>query len=92
MNLALAAMPRWKFVRRMFDKHQSKAIKFANLRHDPRSPRLRIASKVGFKCRIFTGERSCMLAVLPAIGVDFAEGRFTKRGLVPPTDHVDFAN
>ena len=50
-----------------------------------------LASAVGFKYRIFIGERSYMLAVLPAIQAAQAivEGRFARRGLLPPTEHVD---
>jgi hypothetical protein len=92
MNLALAAVPRWKFVRRMMEKHQSKAIAFARTFGTTHGVLgYEIASKVGFKYRIFTGDKSYMLAVLPAIlaATAIANGRFTKRGLVPPTDHVD---
>jgi hypothetical protein len=92
MNLALAAVPRWQFMRRMFEKHQSKAIAFAKAFGTTHGVLgYEIASKVGFKYRIFTGDKSYMLAVLPAIlaSKSIAEGRFTRRGLVPPTDHVE---
>jgi len=93
MNLALAAVPRWAFARRMMEKFQSKAIAFAKTVGTTHGVLgYEIASKVGFKYRIFTGDTSYMLAVLPAIvaAISIAEGRFTKRGLVPPTDHVEY--
>jgi uncharacterized protein with GYD domain len=92
MNLALAAVPRWQFMRRMLEKHQSKAIALAKALGTTHGVLgYEIASKVGFKYRIFTGDKSYMLAVLPAIlaSKSIAEGRFTRRGLVPPTDHVE---
>jgi hypothetical protein len=92
MNLALAAVPRWKFARRMMEKYQSKALAFARTFGTTHGVlAYEIASKVGFKYRIFTGNKSYMLAVLPAIlaATAIADGRFTRRGLVPPTDHVE---
>ena len=94
MNLALAAVPRWAFARRMMEKFQSQAIVFAKTVGTTHGVLgYEIASKAGFKYRIFTGDRSYMLAVLPAIlaAVSIAEGKFTKRGLVPPTDHVEYS-
>ena len=68
MNLALAAVPRWQFARRMMEKFQSKALGFAKTFGTTHGVLgYEIASKVGFKYRIFTGDRSYMLAVLPAI-------------------------
>ena len=93
MNLTLAAASRWKSVRRMMDKFQSQMIAFTRAFGTTHGVLgYEIASKAGFKYRIFTGERSYMLAVLPAIlaTISIAEGRFTKRGLVPPTDHVEY--
>ncbi len=92
MNLALAAVPRWQFARRMMEKFQSKAIAIAKTLGTTHGVLgYEIASKAGFKYRIFTGDKSYMLAVLPAIlaATSIAEGRFTRRGLVPPTDHVE---
>jgi len=92
MNLALAAAARWKFARRMMDKYQNKVISLAHAVGTTHGVlAYEMASKVGFKYRIFVGDRSFMLAVLPAVqaAVSIAEGRFTKRGLVPPTDHVE---
>jgi hypothetical protein len=92
MNLALAAVPRWQFARRMFDKFRDKSIAIAKTIGTTHGVlAYEISSKVGFKYRIFTGERSYMLAVLPAIqaAIAIAEGKFTKRGLVPPTEHVE---
>lgn len=93
MNLALAASARWQYARRMMEKFQSKAIGFAKTFGTTHGVLgYEIASKVGFKYRIFTGEKSYMLAVLPAIlaSISIAEGRFAKRGVVPPTDHVEY--
>ncbi|MDQ6800486.1 MAG: saccharopine dehydrogenase NADP-binding domain-containing protein [Acidobacteriota bacterium] len=92
MNLALAAVPRWQFARRMMEKFQKQAVAFAKAVGTTHGVLgYEIASKAGFKYRVFTGDKSYMLAVLPAIlaAVSIAEGRFTRRGLVPPTDHVD---
>jgi len=92
MNLALAATARWAFARRFMEKHQKKAIAVAHAVGTTHGVlAYEIASKAGFKYRIFVGDRSYMLAVLPAIqaAIAIAQGQFTKRGLVPPTDHVE---
>ncbi len=51
-----------------------------------------ISSPLRQKHQIFTGEKSYMLAVIPAIEAAqaIAGGRFPHRGIVPPTDHVDY--
>ena len=50
-----------------------------------------IAGAAGRKHVVFTGANTHMVAVIPAIEAAraIAEGRFTQRGLIPPTAHVD---
>lgn len=52
-----------------------------------------IASTLRHRQQIFTGDRSWLLAVLPAVhaATAIAGGRFPHRGIVPPTEHVDSA-
>ncbi|MGZ4808101.1 MAG: hypothetical protein ACXV7D_02125, partial [Thermoanaerobaculia bacterium] len=42
---------------------------------------------------VFTGERTFMLAVIPAVeaALAIASGKFAHRGVVPPTEHLDDA-
>ena len=49
-----------------------------------------IGSALRRRQRIFIGENSYMLAVIPVIeaAMAIAAGRFPHRGLVPPTEHL----
>jgi hypothetical protein len=92
MNIVLMAAARWPGVAPLVDLFQSTTLGIAR-RFGTRSGVLayELASAVGFKYRIFIGEKSYMLAVLPAIQAAQAivEGRLSRRGLLPPTEHVD---
>ena len=46
---------------------------------------------MGNKYRIFSGEKSYLLAVIPAIhaAIAIAEGRFSRRGVVAATEQVE---
>ena len=87
MNILL----RLKKVRDLIARHQSKIIKVANLIGPKRGI---LAYDIGSahrrRQRIFIGENSYMLAVIPAIeaAIAIAAGRFPHRGLVPPTEHL----
>lgn len=87
MNILL----RLKQMRDLASKHQVKLIKFARL-IGPKQGILAfdIASALRRRQRIFIGENSYMLAVIPAIeaAIAIANGRFAPRGLVPPTEHL----
>jgi hypothetical protein len=87
MNLLL----RLKKVRDLAAQHQSRVIKLAN-RIGPKRGILAydIGSAQRRRQRIFIGENSYMLAVIPAIeaAIAIAAGRFPHRGLVPPTEHL----
>jgi hypothetical protein len=92
MNLFLLAAAYYPAFREFIERNQSTAISIAH-RIGPSNGALayELASTIGYKYRIFTGAKSYMLAVLPAIlaAQAIAEGRLTRRGLVPPTEHVD---
>ena len=92
MNSMLAAARRFPFARRLLDRYRNKAIALAQTIGTTHGVlAYEIASKSGYKYRIFTGEKSYMLAVLPAIqaALAIAEGKFVSRGVVPPTEQVD---
>jgi hypothetical protein len=91
-NALLKLSALWPGLRRMLEQNQPTAIQIAR----------RIGPKVGVlayeisaplmqKYVIFTGEKSYLLAVLPAVqaAIAIANGRFSPRGVVPPTEHVD---
>jgi hypothetical protein len=92
MNLLLLAAPVMPIVKEFVGRHEARAIRLAH-RIGVKSGVLayELASTVGYKYRIFIGERSYLLAVIPAVlaAVSIAEGKFPRRGLVPPTEHVD---
>jgi hypothetical protein len=92
MNLVLLAAPRWPAVSRLIERHQSTVIGLSQrIGRTTGVLAYELASAIGYKYRIFTGQKSYMLAVLPAIlaAQAIAEGRFASRGVVPPTEHVD---
>jgi hypothetical protein len=92
MNLLLLAAPVMPIVKEFVGRHEARAIRLAH-RIGVKSGVLayELASTVGYKYRIFIGERSYLLAVIPAVlaAVSIAEGKFPRRGLVPPAEHVD---
>jgi hypothetical protein len=92
MNLVLLAAARWPAIPRLIERYQSTALGIAHrIGRTSGVLAYELASTAGYKYRIFTGEKSYMLAVIPAIqaALAMAEGRFAGRGLVPPTEHVD---
>ena len=86
------ALIQFAFVREMIGRYQSQALKIAR-RIGPTSGILgyEVSSTLRHRQQVFTGERSHMLAVLPAIlaATAIAGGRFPHRGLVPPDKHVE---
>ena len=86
------ALIQFAFVREMIGRYQSQALKIAR-RIGPASGILgyEVSSTLRHRQQVFTGERSHMLAVLPAIlaATAIAGGRFPHRGLVPPDKHVE---
>jgi hypothetical protein len=91
-NLLLYGAARWPAMRQFLERHESLALGIARTISLKRGVlAYEISTAAGFKYRIFTGAKSYMLAVIPAIqaAVAIAEGRFSRRGLVPPTEHVD---
>lgn len=81
-----------KPVRRLIERFQSRVLGIVR-RIGPTTGVLayEIALPIGHKHRIFFGEKSFMLAVLPAVlaATSIAGGHFPHRGVVPPTEHVD---
>ena len=92
-SLANALMP-FAWFRRFAEQHIERAMTIAHkigetqgiLAYD-------IAATTRRKQFVFTGEKSYMLAVIPAIEAALAitSGRFAHRGVVPPTQHLDDA-
>ena len=83
---------RFKFVRGLLERFQSKALKLAHRIGETRGVLgFEVTATLRHKQLIFAGEKSYLLAVLPAVfaATAIAEGRFAPRGLVAPTDHVD---
>ena len=80
--------------RKQIAKHQSRALSIAR-KIGPRKGlvRIEISSAIRKRSQTFYGERSYMLAVLPAAlaATAIAAGQFPHRGIVPPTAHVDRA-
>ena len=80
------------WIRRQMQKHQEQAMKIAKKIGAKRGTvRIEIASTLRFRTQTFTGERSYMMAVLPAIlaATAISAGQFAPRGIVAPTQHVD---
>jgi NAD(P)-dependent dehydrogenase (short-subunit alcohol dehydrogenase family) len=91
-NLLLYGAARWGALRQFLERHESLALGIGRIIGLKKGVlAYEISTAAGFKYRIFTGERSYMLAVIPAVqaALAIAEGRFQRRGLVPPTEHVD---
>lgn len=87
MNLLL----KLENVRDLAARHQSKLIRLANRFGQTRGVlAYDIASAQRRRQRIFIGDNSYMIAVIPAIeaAIAIAAGRFPHRGLVPPTEHL----
>jgi hypothetical protein len=92
MNAVLMAAARWPGVAVLMDLFQPTALSIAHLIGSKSGVlAYEILTAVGNKYRIFSGEKSYMLAAIPAIhaALAIAEGRFSRRGVVPPTEHVD---
>lgn len=80
-----------KAVRDFSQRHQDKMLKVAKAIGPKRGILgFDIATAGRRRQRVFIGENSYMLAVIPAIeaAIAIASGRFTPRGLVPPTQHL----
>jgi len=92
MNAVLMGAARWPGVAVLMDLFQPTALGLAHL-IGSRSGVLayEIATAVGNKYRIFSGEKSYLLAVIPAIHAATAivEGRFSRRGVVAATEQVE---
>lgn len=93
MNLLLQAA-RWPAVRRIIERHQRTILGMA--RRFGRSSGMiafEIASQSAHKRYIFAGEKSYLVAVIPAVetAIAIANGRMKARGLVPPTEQIDAA-
>ena len=92
MNLVLMGAAHFPGVAPLMEMFQSTALSVARV-IGARTGVLayELASAIGFKYRIFIGKKSYMLAVIPAIQAAQAivEGRFSRRGLLPPTEHVE---
>ena len=84
----------FEWFRKQIARHQSKAIKIARRIGSKRGVlRIEVSSGLRNRAQTFYGERSYMLAVLPAVqaATAIAGGQFPHRGIVPPTAHVDRA-
>jgi len=94
MNLVLMMAAGWTAMKQVMERYEPTLIDIAR-RFGPKSGVLayEIVSILTQKYVVFTGEKTHMLAVLPAVhaAMAIAAGRFTPRGLVPPTEHVDAA-
>lgn len=89
-NLAL----RLPFLRPILKKYRDTLIRIARRGGQPTGILgYEIASTLRHKTMVFRGEKTYMLAVLPAIlaAISIANGKYAKRGLVPPEQHVDEA-
>ena len=78
--------------RRFIERHLDRAMKIAHAigeRHGVIA--YDVAATTRRKQVVFTGDKSYMLAVIPAVEAALAisNGRFAHRGLVPPTEHLD---
>ena len=78
--------------RRLIAGHQMTAVKLSRrIGMTEGIVRYEISSALRHREQTFSGKKSYMLAVLPAIqaATAIASGSFAHRGLVPPTHHVD---
>jgi hypothetical protein len=91
-NALLKLFGLWPGFRRAMEGYEHVAIAIAR-RIGPKHGVLayEISAPLMQKYVIFSGEKSYLLAVLPAIqaAIAIVNGRFKPRGLVPPTQHVD---
>ncbi|HVS31078.1 MAG TPA: hypothetical protein VMS98_06460 [Thermoanaerobaculia bacterium] len=85
------ALLRSRFVRGLIERHHVTALKLIR-RIGATSGVLafEVSSALRHKQQIFRGEKSYMLAVIPAIeaAIAIAGGKFKLRGVVPPSEHV----
>jgi hypothetical protein len=80
------------FRRHLLTRHRDRAMKIARKIGGVRGMvRFEISSTLRNRTQTFSGERSYMIAVLPAIMAAnaIAAGQFPYRAIVPPTAHVD---
>jgi NAD(P)-dependent dehydrogenase (short-subunit alcohol dehydrogenase family) len=78
--------------RRLIERHLKAARAIAHLVGEKAGVlAFEVAATAKSKQVIFMGERTHMLAVIPAIEAAraIADGRLAARGLIPPTEHVD---
>jgi hypothetical protein len=83
---------RSRTVRAMIERFQTTALKIVRRIGNKNGVlAFEVTSTLQRKQQVFMGERSYMLAALPAIqaALSIAGGRFPHRGLVPPTQHLD---
>lgn len=83
---------RLKAVRSMIGRFQKQVVKVAHaLGRSKGILAYEIAHATGHRYQVFKGERSYILAVIPAVlaALAIANGKFPQRGIVPPTEHVN---
>jgi hypothetical protein len=83
---------RWRSFQHLIERFEPAVLKIARWIGETEGVlAYEIASTLRHKQQIFSGERSYMLAVLPAVhaAMAIASGRFPHTGVVAPRDHVD---
>jgi hypothetical protein len=94
MNVLLAIASRFGAIRRVMERYEPTIVDVIR-RFGPKHGVVayEIASVQANKYVVFSGEKTYMLSVLPAIHAAIAieKGRFSHRGLVAPPDHIDAA-
>lgn len=81
-----------KTIRKMIGRFQKHVVRIAHsIGRTKGILAYEIAHAGGHRYQIFTGEKSYMLAVIPAVqaALAIANGKFQHRGLIAPTDHVN---
>jgi len=87
------ALLRFRWFRGLAQQHIGRAIKIAHRIGETHGVlAFDVSAAARRKQVVFTGEKSYMLAVIPAIeaALEISAGRFPHRGVVPPTDHLDY--
>ena len=90
-GMGLTILMRSAMLRRLMEKYQSQMLKVAKSLGPKRGIiGYDIGSAVRRRQRVFVGENSYMIAVIPAIeaAIAIANGRFSHRGLVAPIHHL----
>ncbi len=83
---------RFPFFRRLIERYRSTAVKLARRMGETRGMLgYEIATTLRHKELIFTGAKTHMLAILPAVLATTAivNQQYKQRGLIPPAQHVD---